>query len=173
MILVNQIMGNRADKELDGREVDLLEIEWFESTKRIQRKTTAQGQEIAIRFMREGQRLRQDDILYMDNRKVILVYIKPCDAIVLSPANMLEMGTVCYEIGNKHMPLFIENDQVMMPFEHPMFRWLEASGYRPEKQFRQLLNLLKSNVEPHGHGGSENSLFNKIINLASQVSGKQ
>lgn len=172
MIVVNQIIGNRADMALENREIDLLELEWFESTKRIQRKVTAQGQEIAIKFMREGQRLRQDDILYLDAGKAVLVHIRPCDAIVLSPASMLEMGTVCYEIGNKHLPLFIENDQVMMPFEHPMFRWLEASGYRPEKQFRQLLHLLKSNVEPHGHGGAENSLFNKIINLASQVSGK-
>lgn len=172
MILVNQIVGNKADVDLAGREIDLLEIEWFESTKRIQRRATTAGKEIAIKFMREGQRLRQDDVVYLDDQTAILVHIRPCEAIVLAPTTMLEMGTICYEIGNKHLPLFIEDDLVMMPFEHPMFRWLEASGYKPEKQFRQLLNLLKSNVEPHGHGSSDGSLFNKIINLAAQVTNK-
>ncbi len=170
MTIINEIVGNRSTMEVDGLEIDYFEIEWFESTKKIQRKMTSSGLEIAIKFMREGQRLRQDDVLYMDDRKVVIVHIRSCEAIVISPQTMLEMGTVCYEIGNKHMPLFIENDQVMMPFEHPMFRWLEASGYKPEKQVRQLLNLLKSNVEPHGHGNSESSLFTKILNLASSVS---
>lgn len=170
MIIINEILGNCATTDIDGLDVDILEIEWFESTKRIQRRITTGGVEIAIKFMREGQRLRQDDILYMDENKVILVHIQPCEAIVITPATMLEMGTVCYEIGNKHMPLFIEGSQVLMPYEQPMFRWLLASGYQPEKQFRQLFNLLKSNVEPHGHRAQEDSLFSKIINLAASVS---
>lgn len=170
MTIINEIVGNRATTAIDGLHADVLEIEWFESTKRIQRRITSGGMEIAIRFMREGQRLRQDDILYMDASKAILVHIKPCEAIVITPGTMLEMGTVCYEIGNKHLPLFIEENQVLMPFEQPMFRWLFASGYQPEKQVRQLLNLLKSNVEPHGHRGQEDSLFSKIINLAASVS---
>ena len=65
------------------------------------------------------------------------------------------------------MPLFIQEELVLMPFEMPMFRWLEASGYEPLKEEHQLLNLLKSNVEPHGHSGST-SLFSKIINIASK-----
>lgn len=170
MIIINKILGNRSTTCIEGFETDLLEIEWFEAAKRIQRRISNSGLEIAIKFMGEGQRLHQDDIVFMDDKKVVLVHIKPCEAIVIKPVTMLEMGTVCYEIGNKHLPLFIEDNQVMMPFEKPMFRWLEASGYNPEKQVRQLLNLLKSNVEPHGHGDQQSSLFSKIINLASSVS---
>lgn len=165
-MIIQEIIGNKSNYPIDGLEVDLLELEWFETTKRIQRKKTKAGMEVAIRFVREGQRLRQDDILYIDTQKVVLVQILPCEAIVITPDTLLEMGTVCYEIGNKHMPLFIQDNKVMMPFEAPMFRWLEASGYHPEKQFLQLFHLLKSNVEPHGHSGNS-SLFTKILNLAS------
>ncbi|MBB6501063.1 urease accessory protein UreE [Pedobacter cryoconitis] len=166
-MIIQEIIGNKNSYPIEGLEIDLLELEWYETTRRIQRKKTAAGMEIAIRFVREGQRLRQDDILYLDHSKVVLVDIKPCEAIVISPATLLEMGTVCYEIGNKHMPLFIQDNQVMMPFEMPMFRWLEASGYQPEKQLVKLFHLLKSNVEPHGHGREGTSLFTKILNLAS------
>ncbi|MEO5790322.1 MAG: urease accessory protein UreE [Gelidibacter sp.] len=164
-MIIQQIIGNIKTHPIVGLDVDVLEIEWFETTKRIQRKRTNSGMEIAIKFIQEGQRLHQDDILYQDDKKVVVVHIKPCEAIVMTPASLLEMGTICYEIGNKHLPLFIQNDQIMMPFEMPMFRWLEASGYSPEKKEVQLLHLLKSNVTPHGHGGG--SLFTKILNIAS------
>jgi urease accessory protein len=164
-MIIQQIIGNTKTQSIEGLEIDLLEIEWFETTKRIQRKRTNSGVEIAIKFIQEGQRLNQDDILYQDEKKAVVVNIKPCEAIVMTPSSLLEMGTICYEIGNKHLPLFIQNDQIMMPFEMPMFRWLEASGYKPEKQEIKLLHLLKSNVAPHGHGNS--SLFTKILNMAS------
>lgn len=164
-MIIQEIIGNIKTHSILGLEVDLLEIEWFETTKKIQRKRTNSGMEIAIKFMKEGQRLHQGDILYEDDDLVVVVHIKPCEAIVMLPASLLEMGTICYEIGNKHLPLFIQNDQIMMPFEMPMFRWLEASGYTPKKQEVQLLHLLKSNVAPHGHGGT--SLFTKILNIAS------
>ncbi|PRZ21154.1 urease accessory protein UreE [Flavobacterium granuli] len=164
-MIIQQIIGNTQTQSIEGLEIDLLEIEWFEATKRIQRRRTNSGMEIAIKFIQEGQRLHQDDILYQDDKKVVVVHIKPCEAIVMTPASLLEMGTICYEIGNKHLPLFIQNDQIMMPFEMPMFRWLEASGYSPEKQEIQLLHLLKSNVAPHGHGST--SLFTKILNIAA------
>lgn len=165
-MIIQEIAGNLKTFATEGLAIDMLDLEWFETTKRIQRMKTRSDMEIAIKFMREGQRLHQDDILYIDEAKAVVVNIKPCDAIVLSPGSLLEMGTVCYEIGNKHMPLFIQDDKVMMPFEMPMFRWLEASGYRPVKEEVRLLHLLKSNVEPHGHGGGS-SLFSKILNLAS------
>lgn len=164
-MIIEQIIGNTATHNIAKLEVDLLELEWFETTKRIQRKRTNSGMEVAVKFVREGQRLSQNDILYQDAQKAVVVTIKPCEAIVMTPKSLLEMGTICYEIGNKHLPLFIQNDQIMMPFEMPMFRWLEASGYLPEKQEVQLLHLLKSNVAPHGHGST--SLFTKILNIAS------
>ena len=74
-MIVEQILGNTKTHRISDRVVDLLEIEWFETTKRIQRKRTKSGMEIAIKFVREGQRLHQDDILYQDNEKVVVVFI--------------------------------------------------------------------------------------------------
>lgn len=165
-MIIHEITGHCDSLNLEGLTIDLLELEWYETTKRIQRKKTVSGMEIGIKFLKEGQRLSQGDVLYQDTQKAVVVDIKPCEAIVICPQTLLEMGTVCYEIGNKHMPLFIQEDAVMMPFEQPMFRWLEGSGYRPEKRTVRLLNLLKSNVEPHGHSGNT-SLFSRIMNLAS------
>ena len=167
---IQEIIGNVINIPPDHKKVDLLQIEWFESTKRIQRKRTDDGMDLAIKFLREGQCLHEGDILFEDATKRVLVYIKPCDAIVIQPQSLLEMGTICYEIGNKHLPVFIQEDQVLIPFEDPLYKWLEAAGYKPKVENRQLLNLLKSNISPHSHEApSSSSLFNKIINLASKA----
>ncbi|RFS20110.1 urease accessory protein UreE [Chitinophaga silvatica] len=167
-MIIESVLGNTADISLTNLEIDLLPLEWFETTKRIQRKKTAAGHEIAIRFLREGQRLHQGDILLQDEQRAIVVDIIPSDAIVVTPRNLLEMGSVCYEIGNKHLPVFIQNDQVLLPFEEPIFRWLQASGYATEKQHTRLTNLLNANVQPHSHGSGSSSLFSKIMSLTSR-----
>lgn len=166
MILVNEVLGTTSTIEIADLTVEYLSFEWFELNKRIQRKKTDKGTEVAIRLLQEGQRLRHQDVVFKDATKAVVVQLRPCEAIVLTPVNMLEMGTVCYEIGNKHMPLFIQGNEVIMPYEAPMFRWLEASNYRPVKVDRLLLEPLRSNVAPHGHDAGS-SLFSKIMNLAS------
>lgn len=166
-MIIDNIIGNVETLAVSHLQTDLLQLEWYETTKRIQRKHTQQGMEIAVRFLREGQRLRQGDILYMDEQKAVVVDILPSDAIVVSPRSLLEMGSVCYEIGNKHLPVFIQNNQVLLPYEEPIFRWLVASGYATEKQHTRLTNLLNANVQPHSHGGGS-SLFSKIIGMVSK-----
>lgn len=164
-MIINEVAGSLKQFEVRNRTIDFLEIEWFEATKRIQRKRTKNGQEIAIKFLKEGQRLKQDDVLYEDDQKIIVVAIIPCEAIVVKPTSLLEMGSVCYEIGNKHLPMFIQNDEVLLPFEEPIFKWLSASGYETAKIFTRLINIVNATVQPHGSSESS-SLFFKIMNIA-------
>jgi urease accessory protein len=166
-MIVKDIVGSIKLIDVDNKAVDILQMQWFETTKRIQRKHTQNGVEVAIKFLKEGQRLQQGDIVYMDDNSIIVVDILPCDAIVVTPASLAEMGAVCYEIGNKHLPVFIQNNEVLLPFEEPIFRWLSASGYNTKKTFTKLLNLVNAGVQPHSHSGN-GSLFSKIMMLTSK-----
>jgi len=171
-MIIKEIVGNKSNISLDGLEIDFLELEWFETSKRIQNKVTNSGTKIAIKFLKEGQRLSQDDVLFKDNKKAIVIDIRECEAIMVEPTSLLEMGTLCYEVGNKHVPIFIQDNQVLIPFEEPLFRWLSASGYRPVKEMRQLTNRLKStdssHEHTHVHQHSDEPLFPKITNFASK-----
>ncbi|MBW8684429.1 urease accessory protein UreE [Chitinophaga rhizophila] len=167
MIIIEQIAGNILTCQTEPRTTDLFQLEWFEAGKRVLRRYTLGGQEVALRFMRESPMLMQGDILWMDDTKAIVVSILPAQAIVLQPATMYQMAAICYEIGNKHLPLFLEGNEVLVPYEDPLFRWLEAKGYAPVKELRTLTNMLRSNVTPHEHGSS-GSLFSKIMQLAGK-----
>lgn len=166
-MLIQQKLGHIDTFPLAHRTIDWLPLEWFETSKRIMRKRTRSGQEVALKFLTENPRLTQGDVLYNDELSVIAVEIVPCDTLVISPASMHEMASICYEIGNKHLPLFFETDQLLVPYEAPLFRLLTASGYGVERQTRQLLNPLSTTVSPHGHAESSGSLFSKILKLTT------
>ena len=174
-MLIREIVGRERDIDLSGVEVDTLRLEWYELNKRIQRKVTSKGRDIALKFIAEGVMLSDGDILYHnpDEGFAIVVRVLETPAILLSPKSMLEMATLCYEIGNKHMPLFIDGDEILLPYEAPMFKWLVDAGYSPREVSRKLLNRLKSKSSDHHHAHEEphhESLFTKVINFAARSS---
>jgi urease accessory protein len=113
--------------------------------------------------------LTEGDVLYADDQTIIVVEILPCDAMVIPM--VIPMGTLqsvaaaCYEIGNRHLPLFIGDSELLAPFEEPLFRWLTANNYAPAREERKLIHPLRSTVSAHAHSSS--SLFSKILNLTN------
>ncbi len=167
---ITEIIRNQ---KVTTQEIDYVELEWWELSKRIQRKRTLSGRDIAMKFMAESIAMKEGDILYMDDDCAIVVKILPTLTIVLSPQTMHEMATICYEIGNKHMPLFIDGDDILLPYEAPMYKWLQSAGYTPKQEERLLENRLKSNAANHHHSHEEEhheSLFTKVINFAARNS---
>lgn len=169
-MLIKQKIGNRDSFEVAGRSIDIVLIQWYEVNKRILHKKSISGFEVITKFMNEGQSLTEGDILWQDETSVIAVEIQPCEAIIIKPSSMYQMASVCYEIGNKHLPLFYLNNEIMVPFEAPLFKLLSAAGYEPFREMRKLINPLKTTVSPHGQTESKQSLFSKILQLTTSSS---
>ena len=166
-MVIKQKIGNLDSFDISNRSVDRVALEWYEVNKRILHKRTRSGREVVMKFMNEAQGLRDDDVLWCDETSAIVVDIQPCEAICIKPASMQEMAAVCYEIGNKHLPLFYYKDELLVPFEAPLFKMLTAAGYDPKHETRKLLNQLKTTVSPHANSESKQSLFSKILQLTT------
>lgn len=137
MILISEIPENPV---LNPKAIKhLLKIEWYETEKSILRRRTDLGLDIALR--KEGRRCLQDGmILYADDEKCIQVEILPCDCIVVSPRNIKEMGIICFEIGNMHLPIYIdEQNCINIAYEGPLYEFLQRSGYVLEIENKKLL----------------------------------
>src|SRR4051794_28717445 len=141
-MLINQKIGNLKEVDIEGFVIDRLPIEWFETNKRILHKKTVSGTEFSLKFLKENPNLTQDDVIYKDATRIVVIDIKACEVIGVEPQSMCEMAVLSYEIGNKHLPLFYEEGILMMPFEEPLYRWLIASGFNPQKQVRKLLKQI-------------------------------
>jgi len=164
-MLIQQKKGNLDSFTVNNRPIDYLPLEWFETSKRILRKQTLAGHHLALKFLNKDPMLTQGDILHEDDTTIIAVDILPCEVLVIRPVSLFEMASVCYEIGNKHLPLFFEKEEVLVPFDMPLFRLLLSQGYAIKQDKRKLLFPLKTSVTPHEHSNS--SLFSKIMQLTN------
>ncbi|MDB5221352.1 MAG: Urease accessory protein ureE [Chitinophagaceae bacterium] len=164
-MLIQQKKGNINSLKLNNQSIDLLKLEWYETSKRILHKRSEAGKEITLKFLKENQELTEGDIIYQDSESIIVIDVLPCAAIIIHPKTMQEMASVCYEIGNKHLPLFLQEDELLVPFEAPLFRLLLSAGYDVKEGKRKLISPLRSTVTPHGHNGQ--SLFSKILKLTT------
>lgn len=149
-MIIEKIAGNLADRDISGFERDDVSIEWYEVEKKILHKTSAGGLEIGIRNSSDRP-LRDGDILYQDDRMVLVIKIPESSCIVLKPKTMAEMGKACYEIGNRHAPLFIEGDELLTPFDEPLMTALIKCGFSAEKKTARL----KIPSGGHAHGDAQ------------------
>jgi len=168
-MVIKEKLGNLASFNVGARSIDRVSIQWYEVNKRILHKQSQSGREVIVKFMNEPQALTQDDVLWCDEKFAVVVDILQCEAICIKPASMSEMAAVCYEIGNKHLPLFYYNDEVLVPFEEPLYKMLSAGGYEPKRENRKLLNQLRTTVAPHSNTESKPSLFSKILQLTTSA----
>ena len=106
-------------------------------------------------------------MLWEDGNKILLVNVLPSDAVVVQPKTMREMGTICFEIGNQHIPIFIENDEIIIPYEDPIFNLLKKGGYEPFKAQRIFEDMLKASSDHEApakdHKIDTDQLFSKVF----------
>ncbi|MBJ7882006.1 urease accessory protein UreE [Gelidibacter salicanalis] len=166
MKIISEILGNLKSRKSISKEIDFFDLEWFETTRKILRKETRNGEEVAIRILKEKFRIKHLDIFFEDDTKVIVANVLPADAVVVQPVNMREMGTICYEIGNQHIPIFIENNEIIIPFENPIYNLLKRAGYSPLKEKRIFENMLKAAPVHSINNNTKidmDSLFSKVL----------
>ncbi len=166
-MLIQQKSGNIHSYEIKDRVIDLLPVEWYETNKRIMHKHTRNGIPVVMKFLNKDPDLSEGDVIYDDGKIVVMVDIIPCDVIVIRPGTMYQMACLCYEIGNKHLPLFYEQHDVLTPFEAPLFKLLASAGFEPVQQQRKLLHQLKTNVSLHNHKRSDTGLFSRILQFTT------
>lgn len=150
-MLIKEKLGNISFFSIHNRTIDYLLLDWYEANKRILHKITNSGTEVVMKFLSGNQQLTDGDIIYEDDFTIIVIEIKPCNAMIIRPKSMYEMASVCYEIGNKHIPVFYQKEEILVAFEVPLFNLLTSAGYDVSQGERKLVNPLNTSVLPHGH----------------------
>lgn len=156
-MLCEQILGKLEEMDVSGRRIEYVEIQWHEAFKKIHRKSTDQGREVGIRMddsvLSRG--LFQGDVIYADEEVVIAVSTPPCEVIEISLTEGHEMmaAKVCYEIGNRHAPLFWgENGTYITIYDEPMMAMVsKIHGVCAEKKLAKLDFDKRISAAIHNH----------------------
>lgn len=156
-MLCEQVLGKLEDMDASGKNVEYVDIEWHEAFKKIHKKVTDQGREVGIRMddsiLSRG--LFQGDVIYQDERMLIAVNTPPCDIIQISltPGHEKMAAKVCYEIGNRHAPLFWGEDNTFITvYNDPMMIMLsKIHGVHVQKKTEKLNFDRKISASIHNH----------------------
>ena len=141
-MLITEKIGNVNFFNINNRKIDYLMLEWHETNKMGLHKQTVAGLNVVIELAGENQLLAEGDIIYEDDFKIIIIELNECDAIVLRPKSMLEMGRICNEIGEKQQQVFYQSDELLIAFEASLFRSFSTAGYDVSRETRKLVTPL-------------------------------
>ena len=113
-MLCEKILGKVGDPQFRGLDVDYVDIEWHGAFTRLHRMVSRDGEDVGIKMGHEvlKQGMNQDDVIYVDEKKVIAVNIPACEAIkaVVRQDHPQMIAKLCYEVGNTHTSMFRGED---------------------------------------------------------------
>lgn len=160
-MICEKILGNLHHEGSPTKQIEYVDIEWHDAFHKIHKKLTKEGTEVGIHLDNSvlTQGLKEGDILYKDEHKIIAVHILPCEAIIISvdPHHQSMIAKVCYEIGNRHATLFWgENDHTFItPYNEPtlsMLSKLHGVTTKVETTYLDFNKAISSSINAHTHG---------------------
>lgn len=141
---VNKLLIEKVITNLDEMKDDLqryhIEKIYMESgdlVKRIQRAKTDHGREIGIR-LKEARELKVGDVLYMDEKNLVVVDVLADDLLVISPRSLAEMGEIAHQLGNRHLPAQFEQDEMMVQYDYLVEELLIKLGVPFKRENRKV-----------------------------------
>lgn len=145
-MIADKILGNIHEQAVQGETVPV-PFQWFETEKKRIAKVAADGTELGIAV---GGMLRDGDILAVEDGKTYVVAVAPSHLVKVRVHSMREMGRLCFELGNRHLSLKIEDDAVSVPFDQPTFEYLKKLGFDAHEADEAFTGF----VECKAHGAS-------------------
>ena len=116
-MIIEKVLGNIYKDDLRSRHVEKVYLNSEDLVKRIQRVKTDHGNEIGIRL--DGYTdLEDGDVLYKDDKNMIVIYTNKDDIITIQPRTMLEMGDIAHQLGNRHLPAQFEGDLMFVQYDY-------------------------------------------------------
>ena len=116
-MIFNQVLGNINDiKDLNNLHIEKIYISSEDSLKRIMRVNSDHNHEYGI-ALSENIELKDGDILYHDDKNIIIVKIKGDDVLVIKPNSMTDMGIIAHALGNRHLQAQFEDGKMIILYD--------------------------------------------------------
>ena len=151
-MIIESIVSNIAQidkEELIKRHKEKVYLESADLVKRIQRVTTDHGTEIGIR-LKEPRDLVAGDVLFMDDKNMIIVDVLSDDLLVISPRDLKEMGTIAHQLGNRHLPAQFEENDMLVQYDYLVEELLQELKIPFKREDRKVKQAFRHIGHSHG-----------------------
>jgi urease accessory protein len=157
-MLITQIIARKNEFKAEFDDMEYVELTWDEMRKRRLRTQTDRGRSIEFAFP-EGDSLADGDLIAVDGSMGII--IKAAVEVVLSivPSSPLELGIICYELGNRHLPAWISPEEILVSYDSVLEANLTERGIDVHQKNEALDRLrfvpVGGGITHHHHHGDE------------------
>lgn len=103
--------------------IDFLPLQWYEVNRTVIKRKTLGGVEISLKRpaftpIKDGETLIQEGNIAIKSR------IEPCLCIVLNTTDIEMIGSFCFDVGNRHLPIFKIDDKFIVSYDGHLFQAL-------------------------------------------------
>lgn len=151
-MIIERVVTNleKMDKdEIKKRHIEKVFLESAHLMKRIQRIKTDHGNELGIR-LKESRDLLAGDVLYMDDKNMIVIDVLSDDLLVISPRYIKEMGTIAHQLGNRHLPAQFEDHHMLVQYDYLVEDLLQELGIPYKREERKVKQAFRHIGHSHG-----------------------
>ncbi len=149
-MIVEKIIGNIRILDHLPPHAERVYMNSDDLVKRIQRVVTDHGTEIGIR-LQEAKELTDGDILFMDEKNIIVVSVLPDDLLVIRPTSIKQMGEIAHQLGNRHLPAQFEGEEMLVQYDYlveELLKQLHIPYQREKRKVKQAFRHIG-----HSHDG--------------------
>ncbi len=116
-MIIEKVLGNLATFEKKAPHIERVYLESADLLRRIQRVVTDHGNELGIR-LKGSSELKDGDVLYQDEKNMIVLAVKEDDLLVIKPKSLQQMGEIAHQLGNRHLPAQFEGDAMLVQYDY-------------------------------------------------------
>ncbi|WP_227939593.1 urease accessory protein UreE [Alkalihalobacillus deserti] len=136
-MIIESVIGNVATVEKRAPHVERVYLVSDDLVKRIQRVVTDHGNEIGIR-LKENRELIDGDILYMDEKNMIVISVKEDDLLTIMPTSIQQMGEIAHQLGNRHLPAQFEENEMLVQYDYLVEELLQQLSIPYKRENRRV-----------------------------------
>lgn len=143
-----EVLGNLRDLDIAGKHIERVKLQWFEADKRLLSKMTDKGTRISIR-LNSPKRLQQGDVIYARSHKMIAIEVAPAEAMVFEPQTVIDAAGICYQLGNRHIQIFLEGNQILAPYDPVVAKMFNKMNVPFKVERRRMENAIQAGNGHH------------------------
>jgi urease accessory protein len=152
VLIVEEVVTNIENMEkaeIEKRHIEKVYLESAHLVKRIQRVKTDHGTEIGIR-LKSPRDLVAGDVLFMDEKNMIVIDVVSDDLLIICPRSLNEMGTIAHQLGNRHLPAQFEGNEMLVQYDYLVEELLQELQIPYRRENRKVKQAFRHIGHSHG-----------------------
>jgi urease accessory protein len=133
MLVITAPKVDVSPEILRGKARDTLPLTWEERRWSRKRVTTAGGREVAL-ALPTGTVLEPGAVILVEADWYVTVEGRPEPVLAVTPRDCAEAVRIAFDIGNRHFPLALDAERLLVPDDSAMEQLLSRLGARWERR---------------------------------------